>query len=119
MTEKSHVGMGYQVCPVCLAEHDPVVLLDTRLKNSLSEKHYIGLSMCPEHQKLKDEGYVALIETLEQPKSIGTAKRTGNIAHVRSSVWPQIFNTPVPENMFTFALPDVMETLKQMQTKEE
>lgn len=33
--ERSYVGMGYALCPVCGTKHDEVVLLDKRLRDSL------------------------------------------------------------------------------------
>lgn len=78
MSEKSHVGMAYSVCPVCLHQHDPVVLLDKHLRKTLTAHEFNGWSMCPEHQSLKDEGYVALVEVSNttQP-TLENAKRTG------------------------------------------
>lgn len=112
MSEKSHVGMGFTVCPVCGAEHDEVVLLNTQLRNTLSPRQAIGWGMCPEHQKLRDEGYIALIGTSNEPHSLNDAIRTGELAHVRASVWPTIFNTPVPEKGICFVQSEVIQMLK-------
>jgi hypothetical protein len=93
---KSHVGMGYHVCPVCLKEHDPVVLLDRRLRNSLTDHEFAGWKLCEEHQAKFNEGYIALIECENRPTSMADAKRTGNIAFIRTEAWPDIFNVPAP-----------------------
>ena len=105
MSEKSHVGMGYALCPVCGEKHDEVVLLQTRMgaPPKLNRDNFTGWAMCPEHQKLKDEGYVAMVvvTNTEQP-TLETANRTGDIMHVRESVWPRIFNVPVPPKGLAF-----------------
>lgn len=101
--KKSYVGMAYHVCPVCGTEHDPAVLLDRRMRNTLTDHEFAGWQMCPEHQKLKDGGYVAMIEVSNKPTGMANALRTGQIAHVRSEAWPKIFNSPVPPAMVAFA----------------
>ena len=111
--EKSHVGMGVHVCPVCGLEHDPVVLLHRFLKNALTQHEFAGWVMCPEHQKLYDEGYIALIEVIGKPDGLATAERTGRVAHVRASAWPKIFNSPVPEHGLGFAEVGLFTILEQ------
>ena len=118
--EKSHVGMGRSVCPVCLQEHDEVVLLDTKLRKTLTRHEFSGWAMCPEHQAKKDEGYVALVEVSNttQP-TLANAKRTGNLAHVRSSVWEHLFNVPIPEQGFGFIEGGVIEKLQEKMKEAE
>jgi hypothetical protein len=68
-----------------------------------------GYGLCPEHQKLYDEGYVALVEcdATEMPavgSSVAPGKehRTGLVAHVRRSVLPYIFDVEIPEKLPMF-----------------
>lgn len=110
---KSHAGIGVTLCPVCCAEHDEVVLLDRRLKASLEPKSVTGWDMCPEHKRLKAEGYVALVECTNQPKGLNDAQRTGNLAHVRASVWGHLFNVPVPAGGMCFVDVGVIAKLKE------
>ena len=114
MTEKSNVGMGYSQCPICGREHDEVVLLHTRLKPKLEPRQCVGLALCPEHQKLKDEGYIALIETVNQPRDFASAERTGAVAHVRSSAWPMLFDKPAPTTDFCFVEQDTIAKLQEI-----
>lgn len=114
MKEKSHVGMAYHMCPVCTAQHDPVVLIDTRLKPTLTSHEFAGWSMCPEHQKLKDDGFIALVVvTNTQQPTLENAKRTGYLAHVKAEAWPRIFNTPVPDKGLAFIDADAFATLQE------
>lgn len=117
--EKNYVGMGYSVCPVCLKEHSESVLLDTRLKKSLTRHEFAGWELCEEHNKLYVDGYIALVECVEEPKNIQSANRTGNIVHIKLSVWSHIFNTDPPTNPMVFIGTDVFNTLRTMLENEE
>lgn len=108
--------MGASVCPVCLAEHEEVVLIHRRLKVTLPPKSMTGWALCPEHQKLKDDGYVALVECSNRPTGVADANRTGSIAHVRESVWPKLFDIPVPDKGLCFV---EVGTITKLQTRIE
>lgn len=110
--EKSHVGMAYHVCPVCGVEHDPVVLLHTRLRPVLTDHEFAGFKMCEEHMKLCHDGFTALIEVKNQPKSLVDAQRTGRVVHVRNSAWANIFNLPLPDKGIAFVDPEAFEKLE-------
>ena len=112
---KSHVGMGFHVCPVCGLEHDEAVLLQTRLglPPKLTAHEFLGWKMCPEHQKLQDDGYTAMIEVTNKPSTLKDALRTGRIAHVRNSAWPKIFNTEPPEGGIAFAELGLFDKLQE------
>jgi len=106
---KSYVGMGFQQCPVCGVEHDEVVLLNKRLRNTLKQRQCVGHDMCPEHQKLKDDGFIAIVIVTGSPPNM---LRTGDIAHARASAWPNMFSAPVPKHGICYAPPEVLELLK-------
>ena len=117
MNEKSHVGMGFSVCPVCGTKHYEVVLLDKRLEDSLNRENFMGWALCPEHDAMKGE-YIALVECsnagtgakLKQEDAI----RTGQIAHVRRTAAKQIFNTDLPDDMpLVFVEVGVIEALRK------
>ncbi len=64
-----------------------------------------GWGLCPEHQKLADDGFVALVEC--DPHRSGSqaggrmkpeqAYRTGRLAHLRRTVFAQVFNVPIAD----------------------
>lgn len=90
--DKSHVSMEQRQCIVCGCIYDTgAILLDKRLRKSMERHTVTGTGMCPEHQKLKDQGYVALIEADEKTKN-----RTGRLIHLKADVWPDIFKEPAP-----------------------
>lgn len=110
---KSHVSMEQHQCAVCGITYDTgAILLDKRLRANLERYTVTGSGMCPEHQKLKDDGYVALIEVTEAMKL-----RTGIILHVRASVWAQIFDVPVPPESIAMIPPEVTAVLKGRQNE--
>ncbi len=60
MNDKSHVSMKQHVCLVCgLAFDSGAILLDKRLRASMERHTTTGWSLCVEHQKLADDGFVA------------------------------------------------------------
>jgi hypothetical protein len=105
--------MGYHVCPVCLKEHDEVVLLDRRMRDTLTDHEFAGWQICPEHKKLMDDAYIALIECENQPTGLHDAKRTGLIAHISASAWPHLFNTPIPPQYICFVEKGTIEILQR------
>ncbi len=120
--EKSHVGMGHQICPVCGTKHDEVVLLDRMLKKTLTRDMTIGMSLCPEC-KSKSEEYLALVgvsnkgggSKLKQEDAI----RTGELVHIRRTVADKLFNTPLDKNLpMVFVDSEVINHLKEMQSKQ-
>ena len=123
MNDKSHVSMERRVCLVCGVEYDTgAILLDRRLQPSLERFTTTGWGLCAEHQRLFDEGYIALVEC--DPSQSGVtlntatlkprdAFRTGRIAHVRREAFDHIFTTPVKENLpCVFVPPDVIDRLQ-------
>lgn len=63
MSDKSHVSLEQHVCLVCGTAFDTGnLLLDRRLRASMERHTKTGWGLCPEHQKLADDGFVALVE---------------------------------------------------------
>ena len=121
MTDKSHISMEQHQCKVCLALYDTgAILLDKRLQPSMERHTVTGRGLCPEHQKLFDEGYIALV-AVEQPNDGRThlkqeeAKRTGALAHLRRTVANEIFGTTLPDNLaMVFCEEELISKLKKM-----
>ncbi|WP_443192955.1 ATPase [Pseudomonas aeruginosa] len=124
MNDKSHVSLEQHVCLVCGAAFDTgAILLDKRLRASMGRHTATGWGLCPEHQKLSDDGFVALVEC--DPQRSGSqaggrmkpeqAYRTGRLAHLRRTVFAQVFNVPIAdEQACVFVEPGVIEQLQSM-----
>lgn len=107
MNDKSHVSLEQHVCLVCGKAFDTgTILLDKRLRASMERHTKTGWGLCPEHQKLSDDGFVALVECDPQRSGspAGSARmkpdqayRTGRLAHVRRTVFAQVFNVSIDD----------------------
>lgn len=83
-----------------------------------------GWGLCPEHQKLSDDGFVALIEC--DPRRSGSpvgggcvkpeqAYRTGRLAHLKREAFAQVFSVPIAADQpCVFIEPGVIEQLQTM-----
>ena len=125
MNDKSHVSMEQHVCLVCgLAFDTGAILLDKRLRASMERHTTTGWGLCAEHQKLADDGFVALVEC--DPQRSGTpagaarmkpeqAYRTGRLAHVRRTVFAQVFNVSIEDKQAcVFVEPGVIDQLQSL-----
>jgi len=132
MTEKSHVSIEQRLCKVCGKPYDTdSLLLDLRLESTLDRNTVTGWGLCQEHQKLHDEGYIALVE-VDPEKSVirgdsiksENAHRTGRVAHVRRSFLKEFltdFSTPddVPLSFIDKTFMDTLATLHERTSAEE
>ena len=121
---KSYVSIEQNVCPVCAKTFDTnALLLNRRLHENMERYTVTGWSLCPEHQKLHDDGYVALVaidpDHSALPYKPDTVYRLGGIAHIRRSVWQDIFDCPPPEGPMVFCDESLVEKLKGMMPPEQ
>lgn len=122
MSDKSHVGIGVHRCPVCLEKTDEVILLNTKLRNTLERENFIGFKMCEEHnKKLYEEGYLALIETSSPvaPTSLTDNYRTGNYALIKENVYNDLFNVPISKNRICFIQVGILQDLQKIPVIDE
>lgn len=126
MNDKSHVSMEQHVCVVCGERFATgSLLLDRRLRASLSPVTLTGWSLCEEHRRLHDEGYVALVEI--DPVRSGVAEkdptvapdrawRTGLVAHLKNEVFAQVFSQALAASQAcVFVEPGVIARLEALQ----
>ena len=125
MNDKSHVSLEQHVCLVCGTAFDTgTILLDKRLRASMERHTKTGWGLCPEHQKLSDDGFVALVECDPQrsgaPAANGNLKpeqayRMGRLAHLKREAFARLFNVPITEKQTcVFVEPGVIEQLQSM-----
>lgn len=120
MSDKSYVTMEQHQCIVCGHLFDTgALLLDKRLKKTFERHTVTGNGLCPEHQKLFDDGYIAFVEISNETKSSTLqpeeACRTGRIAHVRRAVAADMFNVPIGNEPLAFVEKDVIDFLEKIQ----
>jgi hypothetical protein len=108
---KSYVSMENKVCPACGKQHnhDCGILIDKRLKDSMSRTTVTSFGLCEEHAKLCEQGYIHLVAIDESKSEIsadGTIKpqdayRTGEIIHMKREVFHNFFgDSPIQEVVF-------------------
>lgn len=122
MNDKSHVSMEQKVCVVCTTKFDSgAILLDRRLKQSMERYTTTGWGMCPECDKLRQAGYVALVGCDSEKSEIrdgivdpSGAYRTGKIVHIKEEAFVRVFNAPVPRNKVVFSDQTVLDKLEKM-----
>lgn len=125
MTTKSHVTMEQHACAACGNVYDTgAILLDRRLRQTFESKTVTGFGLCPECQKMKDDGYVALVECDPTKSGISahdkTAKaeqvyRTGRIVHMKEEAFRRVFEQELPPKRVCFIEPGVIEKLQARQ----
>ena len=120
--EKSHVTMEQRQCIACGKLYDTgAILLDKRLAKVFERHTTTGHGLCDEHTK---EGFITLIE-VEPPTGHvielepSEAVRTGAVALVRRSVWPEISSVPAPVGEVMFVERGVIARLAQLASDAE
>lgn len=121
---KSFVSVEQNVCLVCAKTFDTnAILLNKHLRENMERYTVTGWGLCPEHQKLHDDGYVALVvidpDRSPLPRKPGSVYRLGGVAHIRRSVWQDIFNCSPPEGPMVFCDESLVEKLKGMMPPEQ
>jgi hypothetical protein len=123
MSDKSYVTLEQKVCLVCTKMFETGdLLLDRRLRPQFEMHTVTGWALCTDCDKLFKDGYVALVG-VDPTKSAGAmtgasmdpreAYRTGDVIHVRRTVFHQIFSFNLVEGQpMIFAPPDVIAHLK-------
>jgi len=125
MEEKSHVSLEQRLCLVCGAVFDTgSLLLDRRLRASMERHTTTGWGLCPVHERLHSEGFVALVECDPQSSGVRSANgqlkpdqayRTGRLAHLRREVFARVFDVTIAADQpMVFVEPGVIEQLQAM-----
>jgi hypothetical protein len=128
MSEKSHVSLEQRICQVCMESYDTgALLIDRRLRASLERTTTTGFGLCPDHQLLYDQGFIALVvfdpersgnPTSGQLVKPSAAYRLGSFAHLKREVFAQVFNVPVdPKLPLVFVDQEVIARLEAMAKK--
>lgn len=112
MAEKSFVGLGFTVCPFCGKENEEnCVLLDSRMKNTLDRRNFMGFALCEEHKavaknydavclfaldrdgdsiKLHDGGLIMPLDTFRSAFKVECEFKPGDIAELEASLFDKV-----------------------------
>jgi len=121
MNTKSYVSLEQHLCLVCGSTFKTGdILVDRRMRPSMEMYTTTGWGLCAEHQKLSDDGFLALVECDPQRSDKGPngtlsnngAFRTGRLAHIKREKCASVFNQPVTaDDAFVFVEPASSSTL--------
>jgi hypothetical protein len=124
MNDKSHVSLEQRTCLVCGKVYETgTVLLDRTLRATLDHHTVMGYGLCEEHEKLNQEGFIALIECdptkSDTPDEQGTLRpwqafRTGTVMFLKREAFLRLFEIPASEQLppCVFVEPGVTELIK-------
>lgn len=128
MSDKSHVGMGFLVCPVTGDKHYESVLLDKQMKESLDKDNFLGYAYCPEVAEKIAEGYVCLIEVkntnpddakdVESKLSLKNADRTGSYVFIKKELAQEMFEVEKADEI-QFVSSEIFTFLTDLKFKQE
>ena len=127
MSEKSYVTMTRKICFVTGKPYDTEELLfDLRLEPTFEKYTITGYGICPEVQRLLDEGNVALVGIIPEKSNLtGTegvkaedVYRSGIICYIRDYAFEHIFKQKVPPQKFIFIDTKVINQLKERVSNE-
>ncbi len=105
---KSFVTMAQKQCAVCGTMYDTgELLLDKRMRNRFDNYTCIGYGLCPEHQSMADDGYIAVVAVSEDRKTM-----LGAVAHIRRSAWDKVFNSEAPSGPVAHCDMSTIEAIK-------
>lgn len=112
MAEKSFVGLGFTVCPFCGKENEEnCVLLDSRMKNTLDKRNFMGFALCEEHKaiaenydavclfaldkdgdgiKLHDSGLIMPLDIFRRAFKVEREFKPGDIAELEASLFDKV-----------------------------
>lgn len=113
-----------RLCPICgKSDSSRLILSKEETLAALELQKRSDWALCKEHQKLFDEGFIALVEAEPRLMVDGIvketdARRTGKICHVRRSVAENLFGEAIdPRWPMVFCPPNVLESLQAMVRK--
>jgi hypothetical protein len=100
----SYVKIADKVCPICgvVHQHNAEILLDKRCRDIKTDDNgncITGYSLCENHTKLHEEGYLALIVILNPVGDIvhmDEAVRTGEMIHIKRGALTELTGSDAP-----------------------
>jgi len=128
MTNKDFVKMEQKICPLCgvTHTHDTGILMHKQMRNIKDEDTITGYGLCEEHDKLHEDGFIALVEC-ENPQDdsrthlkMGEANRTGRFIHIKRKVLREMIDIEVPDKLpMMFTTVEVIDNFISMNQEAE
>lgn len=111
---KSHVGLGYTICPICGKKNEAdCVLLDKRLMDTLDRENYMGHKLCPEHAAGAEAGFVFFAEA--EKTADGNIALSGREIGIRRSALNGVIEASfIPEGPVAYMNKEAFDKLLSM-----
>ena len=113
------VAKELAVCPVCGNTHMTGVLIHKDMKEIKNQVTHEAL--CPEHQEMFDDGFIALVEVEDTHHKGGKRvpitepNRTGRLVHIKKDVFDNLITENVDDSMpLVFMAIDAVEHIVSM-----
>ena len=112
------IVMAEHVCDICGKRHthNAEILIHKNLRAIPQDKRVTGWGLCEEHDRLFNEGYIALVGA-HAPKGAttlkaGDAHRTGDIVHLKRAAFEETFDSAIPDDLpMVFVEPEVVKVV--------
>lgn len=119
---KSHVGLGYTVCPVCLEKSTDEILMDKKGREQFDDdkKYFLGLEFCKKHQERKDSDMIAIIVVRTEPTEESTflnLDRTGEVFFLDKKAFTKLFKAMPPAGGIAIVPEDVGKDLDALEAR--
>lgn len=118
------VAMEQNMCPVCgmIHTHNTGILINKHLQEIHKDKTITDYGLCEEHDKLFQEGYIALIVADENSHissngnlKMENANRTGELVHMKRDVFNDILSTKISNDQeMIFIDKELFDKLNEM-----
>lgn len=116
-----YVAMEKNVCPICGKVFDTGAILLHKHLREIKQPAVTGRGLCPEHQRLFNEGFIAMVGVDESRCPKGEklkeeeAYRTGRIMHIKREAAARIFDVSLPDMLsFCFVSDEVIDMVSAM-----
>lgn len=118
-------NLGPPICIICGKTEGGSVLKNRKIRRRFEMKDAANWYLCTEHEKLHQEGFIALVEAVQPSHTLaedgtvtegGDPHRTGKVIHVRFELAEQLFQTRIDRSLpLVWCHPDVGKRLEAMQ----
>lgn len=117
-------NLGAPICIICGKTEDGSLKRKLKLRRKFEMKDPANWGLCVEHEKLHQEGFIALVEAVQPSHTLaedgtvqdgGDPHRTGKVIHVRYELAEQLFKTAIDRSLpMVFCLPNVAAQMTEM-----
>jgi len=113
-----YAAMETKQCPVCLEthSHNTAILLHKKLRKIDPDKTCTGFALCEEHEKLFNDGYIALVvgdsSSSKDTVQHTDVNRTGEFIHIKREYFSSVFGEVDADLPMAYTETEVVDMIK-------